>query len=86
MHVLHWRRVRFRPPSGLLVNEGANLLSPQEEDMNHNQDLTVVERLEAVAELLARGVGRLAMERQQRGKSGLAYEKRQRAGSHGGIG
>jgi hypothetical protein len=49
--------------------------------MKHNQDLTVAERLEAVAELLARGIGRLAMERQQRGKSGLAYEKRQRAGA-----
>lgn len=49
--------------------------------MNHDQDLTAAERLEALAELLARGVGRLAMERPQRGKSGLAYEKRQRAGA-----
>jgi hypothetical protein len=45
-------------------------LSSQEEDVNNNQELTAAERLEALAELLARGIDRLAMRKQQRGKPG----------------
>jgi hypothetical protein len=85
-HVLHWRRVRFRPSSGLLVSEGKKLLSSQEEDMSPDQDLTAAERLEALAELLARGIDRLAMGKLPRGKARPVQEKRQVARSHGGIG
>jgi hypothetical protein len=53
--------------------------------MHPDQDLTAAERLEALAELLARGIDRLAMRSQQRGKARGAHEKRQVARSHGGI-
>jgi hypothetical protein len=56
--------------------------------MHHDEDLTAAERLEALAELFARGVDRLAMQRlrrQPQGKTGPVHEKRQVAGSHGGI-
>jgi hypothetical protein len=51
--------------------------------MHRDQDLTAAERLKALAELLARGVDRLGMQKQQRGK---ASPKRPTAKSHGGIG
>jgi hypothetical protein len=57
--------------------------------MHHDEDLTAAERLEALAELFARGVDRLAMQRlrrQSQGKTGPVHEKRQVAGRHGGIG
>ena len=54
--------------------------------MHPDSDLTTAERLEALAELLARGIDRLAMRSQQRGKARRAHEKRQVAGSREGIG
>jgi hypothetical protein len=57
--------------------------------MHYDEDLTAAERLEALAELLARGVDRLAMQRMRkhtRAKAHPVHEKRQVAGSHGGIG
>jgi hypothetical protein len=56
--------------------------------MHHEQDLTAAERLEALAELFARGIDRLAMQkmrRDARSKAGPTNEKRQFSGSHGGI-
>jgi hypothetical protein len=56
--------------------------------MHHDEDLTAAERLEALAELFARGVDRLAIQRlrtQPQGKTGPVHEKRQVAGSHGGM-
>jgi hypothetical protein len=64
-------------------------LSSQEEDMHRDQDLTAVERLKALAELFARGVDRLAMQRMRkhaRGKAGSVREKYQVVRSRGGIG
>jgi hypothetical protein len=52
-----------------------NFLSSQEEVMNHDQDLTAAERLEALAELLARGVDRLAARKHDRDKSGRENKK-----------
>jgi hypothetical protein len=52
--------------------------------MHHDENLTAAERLEALAELFARGVDRLAMQRMRkhaRGKASLVHEKRQVAGS-----
>ena len=46
--------------------------------MHHEEDLTAAERLEAVAELFARGVDRLAMQRMRkhtRGKADPVHEK-----------
>jgi hypothetical protein len=54
--------------------------------MNPDRDLTAAERLEALAELLARGVDRLAMRKQQRGEARPVQEKHQIARSQGGIG
>jgi hypothetical protein len=54
--------------------------------MNPDHVLTVAERLEALAELLARGVDRLAMQKHRRGTAPAGHEKRQAARSHGGIG
>jgi hypothetical protein len=57
--------------------------------MHHDENLTAAERLEALAELFARGVDRLAMQRTRqhtRGKAHPMHEKHQVAGSHGGIG
>jgi len=52
--------------------------------MHHDEILTAAERLEALAELFARGVDRLAMQRMRkhaRGKASPVHEKRQVAGS-----
>jgi hypothetical protein len=54
--------------------------------MSPDLDLTAAERLEALAELLARGIDRLAMRKQQRGKARPVQERPQVARSHGGIG
>lgn len=43
--------------------------------MNHDQDLTAAERLEALAELLARGVDRLAARKHDRDESGQDNQK-----------
>lgn len=56
--------------------------------MHHEEDLTAAERLEALAELFARGVDRLAMHRMRqhsRGKASPVHEKRQVAGSQGAL-
>jgi hypothetical protein len=56
--------------------------------MHHEQDLTAAERLEALAELFARGISRLAMRKMQthrRGKASPTHEKCQVAERHGGI-
>ena len=52
--------------------------------MHHDENLTAAERLEALAELFARGVDRLAMQRTRKhpqGKSHPVHEKHQVAGS-----
>jgi hypothetical protein len=52
--------------------------------MHHDEDLTAAERLEALAELFARGVARLAMQRMRkhaRGNAHPVYEKHQVVGS-----
>jgi hypothetical protein len=54
--------------------------------MSRDQDLTAAERLKALAELLARGVDRLGMQKQQRAKASPRHPKRPTAKSHGGIG
>jgi hypothetical protein len=57
--------------------------------MSRDQDLTAAERLEALAELLARGIDRLAMQRMRKhapGKAGPVREKYQVVRSRGGIG
>lgn len=43
--------------------------------MHHDQDLTAAERLEALAELLARGVDRLTVRKHDRDKSGRENKK-----------
>jgi hypothetical protein len=56
--------------------------------MHHEQDLTAAERLEALAELFARGISRLAMwkmQTHQRDNTSAPHEKRQVARRHGGI-
>ena len=54
--------------------------------MHRDQELTAAERLKALAELLARGIDRLGMQKQQRGKASSRHPKRLAAKSHGGIG
>jgi hypothetical protein len=57
--------------------------------MHHDEDLTAAERLEALAELFARGVDRLAMQRMRqhsRGKAHPVHKKHQVAGEPGGVG
>jgi hypothetical protein len=52
--------------------------------MHHDEDLTAAERLEALAQLFARGVDRLVMLRMRkhaRGEASPVHEKRQVAGS-----
>jgi hypothetical protein len=56
--------------------------------MHHDEDLTAAERLEALAELFARGVDRLAMQRMRkhaRGKAHPVHAKRQVAETPGGV-
>jgi hypothetical protein len=57
--------------------------------MHRDQDLTDAERMEALAELFARGVDRLAMQKLQahaRDTASPTHEKRQVTGRHGGHG
>jgi hypothetical protein len=57
--------------------------------MHHDENLTAAERLEALAELFARGVDRLAMQRMRqhsRGKAHPVHKKHQGAEKPGGIG
>jgi hypothetical protein len=52
--------------------------------MHHDEDLTAAERLEALAELFARGVDRLAMQRTRKHTQGISHpvhEEHQVAGS-----
>jgi hypothetical protein len=56
--------------------------------MHHDEDLTAAERLEALAELFARGVDRLAMQRMRkraRGTANTVHETHQVTATHGGI-
>jgi hypothetical protein len=81
MHVLHRRSVRFRPPSGLLVSEGANLLSPSGGHMQRDGDISASERLAAIAELLARGIDRLAIQKHDRGRARQSGQEASGAGT-----